>query len=63
VQELWDKKNYNRSKMTKEDAEDFLDQVMRSRDPRIATFRDAIKNKSRKFNQRYDVWLLGEDEE
>src|SRR5207248_10629927 len=49
VKELWDKNKYNPSKMTKRDAEDFLEQVRRSRDPRIATFRNMINDKRLKY--------------
>jgi hypothetical protein len=52
VKELWDKNKYTPSKMTKEDAEDFYRQIMRSRDPRIADFREAIATKAKEYRQR-----------
>jgi hypothetical protein len=51
VQELWDKNKYNPAKMTEKDAWDFIDQVMRSRDPRIKTFRDMILDKRVKYER------------
>jgi hypothetical protein len=49
VQELWNKNKYNPSKMTAEDAQSFINQVMRSRDPRIAPFRDMINDKRTEY--------------
>jgi hypothetical protein len=49
VQELWDKNKYNPSKMTKADAQHFVEQIMRSREPRIATFRDMINDKRTEY--------------
>lgn len=49
VMELWNKNHYNPSKMTTADAEDFIQQIMRSRDPRIAPFRNTINDKRMKY--------------
>jgi hypothetical protein len=49
VQELWDRNKYNPSRMTKKNAEDFVEQIKRSKDPRIAPFRDAILQKRAKY--------------
>jgi hypothetical protein len=49
VQELWGRNKYNPSKMTKKDAEDFVEQIKRSKDPRIAPFRDTILQKGAKY--------------
>jgi hypothetical protein len=49
VQELWDRNKYNPSKMTKKDAEGFVEQIKRSKDPRIAPFRDTILQKGAKY--------------
>jgi len=56
VTELWDKAKYNLSKMTKQDARDFIDQITRSRDPRIAPLRNAIIDK----RLRYERFLRGD---
>ena len=58
VQELWDRNRYNPSKMTRRDAEDFREQVMRSQDPRIAPFRDAINDK----RLRYERFRRGDEQ-
>jgi hypothetical protein len=42
IAELWNKNGYNHSKMTAEDAQNFIDQIMQSRDPRIAPFNAVI---------------------
>jgi RHS repeat-associated protein len=52
VQELWNKKNYDPSKMTKQEAQKFVDQIMRSRDPRIRDYRQAIFDKCVKYGMR-----------
>jgi len=49
VQELWHKNHYNPAKMTTKDAEDFIGQIKRSRDPRIAEFRDMIVDKRTEY--------------
>jgi hypothetical protein len=49
--------------MTKEDAEDFLEQVLRSRDPRIAPFRDMILAKAKEYKHRHGTEIRGGDEE
>jgi hypothetical protein len=49
VQELWGRNKYNPSKMTKKDAEDFVEQIKRSKDPRIAPFRDTILQEHAKY--------------
>ena len=59
VQELWDKNKYDPSKMTKEQAEDFVRQVMRSRDPRIAKFRMRIIKLCIKFGMGRGGWMRG----
>jgi hypothetical protein len=63
VQELWDKQRYNAARMTKEDAEDFIKQVKRSRDPRIAPFRNMIERKVKEYGRRFGAKLReGNDE-
>ena len=37
--------------MTQRDAEDFIEQVMSSKDPRIATFRNMIIEKRLRYEQ------------
>jgi hypothetical protein len=49
--ELWDRNHYNPSTMTKENAEDFIEQIWRNKDPRIAKFRDEILDKVWKYKQ------------
>ena len=49
VQELWGRNKYNPSKTTKKDAEDFVEQIKRSKDPRIAPFRDTILQEHAKY--------------
>ena len=49
VQELWNKNKYNPSKMTAADAQDFIEQIRASKDPRIATFVKMIRSKLRRY--------------
>jgi hypothetical protein len=63
VTELWAKNHYNSSKMTKKDAEDFVKQVKKSRDPRIAKFRDEIIDKLWKYELRSGLPSRGGDEQ
>ena len=58
IAELWNRNGYNHSKMTAEAAQDFVDQIMRSRDPRIAPFRDTILKK----RSRYERFRRGEEQ-
>jgi hypothetical protein len=59
VMELWNKNHYNPSKMTKKDAQDFIDQVMSSRDPRIAEYRNFILDKCDAYARHHEAWLRG----
>jgi RHS repeat-associated protein len=52
VQDLWNKKGHDASKMTTKDAQNFVDQIMRSKDPRISEFRQKIFDKCVKYGMR-----------
>ena len=56
VQDLWDKKNYDPSTMTKQQAEDFVKEIKKSKDPRIDNFKRTIINKCIKFGMRRGGW-------
>ncbi len=52
VLELWNKNKYDASKMTKAQAEDFVQQIRMSRDPRIASYRRFIINRCLRYGMR-----------
>ncbi len=52
VQELLNKNKYDLSKMTKAEAQKFVEQIRDSKDPRIANFRAMIYNKCMKYGLR-----------
>ncbi len=49
VKELWDRNNYDKSCMTRAQAEDFVRQIKTSSDPRIVSYRNFIYNKVLKW--------------
>ncbi len=59
VQELWDKKKIDPSKMTAKEAQDFIRQIMESKDPRIASYKQWIIRQCMKYGQRGGAWLRG----
>jgi RHS repeat-associated protein len=61
VTDLWNKNNYNVSTMTKAQAEDFISQIKRSRDPRIAGYRGWVIKRCLRFGMsRGGPWRGGE---
>ncbi len=62
VTDLWNKNNYDPSKMTKAQAEDFINQIKRSNDSRIAGYRKTIIQRCLRYGMgRGGPWRGGQD--
>lgn len=59
VQDLWNSKKFDHANMTKAQAQDFVRDVMRSSDPRIANYRRHVVNQCLKYGMRRGAWTRG----
>ena len=63
VQELWNSKKFDPPNMSKAQAQDFVREVMRSGDPRVASYRRMIINQCINYGMRRGGWTRGGSEQ
>jgi hypothetical protein len=62
VQELWNSKNFDSANISKAQAQDYVRDIMRSSDPRVAGYRRIIINRCLNFGMRRGAWTRGGQE-